>query len=288
MNRPSVIQGLLQPTTMMSYMAKSANLACALKATSQAVPSTLKPVIAPVVLAAETIIVPPKPVKLTSDSLNTSLPTGVLRATSGLCTSQQIRMAHTDIKVPDFSEYRHRSLRDNKASNRDSADSRRAFTYITTGAFAVGSAYVAKSAVTQFVMTMSASADVMALAKIEIKLSDIPEGKNVVFQWRGKPLFVRHRTPEEIKTEQSVDLASLRDPQADSDRTKDPKWLILLGVCTHLGCVPIANVGEFGGYYCPCHGSHYDASGRIRKGPAPLNLEVPQHEFMEGGILVVG
>ena len=96
----------------------------------------------------------------------------------------------------------------------------------------------------------------------------------MTFKWRGKPLFIRHRTAAEIEAEVSCDPATLRDPQSDSERVKDPEWLVILGVCTHLGCVPIANAGEFGGYYCPCHGSHYDASGRIRKGPAPLNLEV--------------
>lgn len=135
---------------------------------------------------------------------------------------------------------------------------------------------------------MSATADVLALAKIEIKLADIPEGKNVTFKWRGKPLFIRHRTAEEIATEQSVAVATLRDPQHDNERTQDAKWLVVLGVCTHLGCVPIANSGDFGGYYCPCHGSHYDASGRIRKGPAPLNLEVPPYSFPEDGLLIVG
>ena len=96
----------------------------------------------------------------------------------------------------------------------------------------------------------------------------------MTFKWRGKPLFIRHRTAAEIEAEVSCDPATLRDPQSDAERVKDPEWLVILGVCTHLGCVPIANAGEFGGYYCPCHGSHYDASGRIRKGPAPLNLEV--------------
>jgi len=135
---------------------------------------------------------------------------------------------------------------------------------------------------------MSASADVLALAKIEIKLGDIPEGKNVTFKWRGKPLFIRHRTAEEIDVENKVDINTLRDPQPDSDRVKKPEWLVVLGVCTHLGCVPIANAGDFGGYYCPCHGSHYDASGRIRKGPAPLNLEVPEYEFPDDDNLLVG
>lgn len=104
----------------------------------------------------------------------------------------------------------------------------------------------------------------------------------------GKPLFIRHRTASEISAEQSVAVANLRHPQHDNERVKNPEWLVVLGVCTHLGCVPIANAGDFGGYYCPCHGSHYDASGRIRKGPAPLNLEVPEYTFPEDNLLVVG
>lgn len=135
---------------------------------------------------------------------------------------------------------------------------------------------------------MSASADVLALAKIEIKLGDIPEGKSVTFKWRGKPLFIRHRTADEIATEQSVSTSTLRDPETDGDRVQRAPWLVVIGVCTHLGCVPIANSGDFGGYYCPCHGSHYDASGRIRKGPAPLNLEVPHYEFPDDNTLIVG
>lgn len=145
--------------------------------------------------------------------------------------------------------------------------------------------YVAKSMVSTFISSMSASADVLAMAKIEIKLSDIPQGKSVTFKWRGKPLFIRHRTPAEIAAEESVNTGTLRDQQADAQRVKNPQWLIVIGVCTHLGCVPIANAG---GYYCPCHGSHYDASGRIRKGPAPLNLEVPYYEFPEDNLVVVG
>ena len=109
----------------------------------------------------------------------------------------------------------------------------------------------------------------------------------MTFKWRGKPLFVRHRTQAEIDDVVSVDVSSLRHPQQDSERVTNPDWLVVIGVCTHLGCVPIANAGEYGGYYCPCHGSHYDASGRIRKGPAPENLEVPEYIF-NGNELVVG
>ena len=110
----------------------------------------------------------------------------------------------------------------------------------------------------------------------------------MVFKWRGKPLFVRHRTSEEVEDVRSVDVSSLRDPANDADRVQKDDWLVVIGVCTHLGCVPIANAGDFGGYYCPCHGSHYDASGRIRKGPAPENLEVPAYEFLDESTMVVG
>ncbi|XP_067357451.1 cytochrome b-c1 complex subunit Rieske, mitochondrial-like isoform X1 [Channa argus] len=199
-----------------------------------------------------------------------------------------IRLAHTDIKIPDFTDYRRPEVIDANKSSQDSSEARRAFSYLVTGATTVVGVYAAKTAVTQFVSSMSASADVLALSKIEIKLNDIPEGKNMTFKWRGKPLFVRHRTEKEIATEEAVNMAELRDPQHDKDRVLNPKWVIVLGVCTHLGCVPIANAGDFGGYYCPCHGSHYDASGRIRKGPAPSNLEVPYYEFPDNDTVIVG
>ncbi len=152
----------------------------------------------------------------------------------------------------------------------------------------VAAAHATKNIVIDFLSSMGATADVLALAKIEVDLSGIPEGKNAVFKWQGKPLFVRHRTSEEIDSAKSVDLTTLRDPQHDDDRVERPEWLILIGVCTHLGCVPISNAGDYGGYLCPCHGSHYDASGRIRKGPAPENLEVPKYVFQSDELLVVG
>ncbi|XP_058816461.1 cytochrome b-c1 complex subunit Rieske, mitochondrial isoform X2 [Topomyia yanbarensis] len=204
-----------------------------------------------------------------------------------IAAAGQIRLAHTDIRVPDFSDYRRDAVKRPNAKN-NSADDRAAFTYLMVGGAVVSTAYVAKSMVATFVSSMSASADVLAMAKIEVKLSDIPEGKSVTFKWRGKPLFIRHRTAAEISTEQAVNTGTLRDPQTDADRVQKPEWLVVIGVCTHLGCVPIANAGDFGGYYCPCHGSHYDASGRIRKGPAPLNLEVPHYEFPEDNLVVVG
>jgi len=229
-------------------------------------------------------------VPLTSYSMSKQLPgrQGQTRITSGLGVTTSVRSYHAgNMDVPDFSYYRKNSSKDPTAKSDTEAD-RKGFSYVVAGSLGVTTAYAAKSVVSQFVSSWSASQDVLALAQIEVKLSDIPEGKNMTFKWRGKPLFIRHRTAAEIEEESAVDPASLRDPQTDAERVKDPEWLVILGVCTHLGCVPIANAGEFGGYYCPCHGSHYDASGRIRKGPAPLNLEVPYYEFPEEGLVVVG
>lgn len=272
---------------MINIVSKSGSLAPYLKSTSQAVASQVKPLVNPVVQPKHSIF-PVPPTALTSYSLNSLIPTGSIKVKSGPAVTTQVRYAHTDIRVPDFTTYRRKAVSDPSVRNRDSDESRKMFTYMILGAGAIGTTYAAKTVVTQFVMSMSATADVLAMAKIEIKLSDIPEGKSVTFKWRGKPLFIRHRTPAEISTEQSVPLSELRDPQPDSDRAQKPEWLIVIGVCTHLGCVPIANAGDFGGYYCPCHGSHYDASGRIRKGPAPLNLEIPSYEYIDENTLIVG
>lgn len=195
----------------------------------------------------------------------------------------QVRSAHID--VPDWGDYKRDSVV-NKSEDGDA--SRRSFTYMMGAGGTVAGAYMAKNMVQDFLSTMSASADVLALAQMEVDLALIPEGKNVTFKWRGKPVFVRHRTAAEIEGVRAVDTSSLLDQQSDEDRVQNPSWLVVLGICTHLGCVPIANAGEFGGYFCPCHGSHYDASGRIRKGPAPLNLEIPEHSFTEEGTLLIG
>ncbi|BGP28139.1 Cytochrome b-c1 complex subunit Rieske, mitochondrial [Rhodotorula toruloides] len=174
-------------------------------------------------------------------------------------------------QVPDFSKY-------TKATHPDSG---RAFSYFMVGTMGLVTAAGAKSTVTDFLTNMSASSDVLALAKVEIDLSTIPEGKNVIVKWRGKPVFIRHRTAGEIEEANKVDVSKLRDPQKDSDRVKKPEWLIMLGVCTHLGCVPIGEAGDYGGWYCPC-------SGRARKGPAPLNLEIPEYDFPEDGKVIIG
>jgi ubiquinol-cytochrome c reductase iron-sulfur subunit len=165
---------------------------------------------------------------------------------------------------------------------------KRAFTYfvLTGGRMIYASAI--RLAVLKFLMSMSATADVLALASLEVDLSKIQPGTTTTVKWRGKPVFIRRRTADEIAKENAVDLGELRDKQADADRTQNPEWLVVVGVCTHLGCVPIANAGDYNGWFCPCHGSHYDASGRIRKGPAPENLEVPEYSFQDETTMIVG
>ena len=142
--------------------------------------------------------------------------------------------------------------------------------------------------VLKFLLSMSASADVLALASLEVDLTKVEVGQTVTVKWRGKPVFIRRRTPAEIEKEVTVDSGELRDPQADADRAQNPEWLVVVGVCTHLGCVPISNAGDYNGWFCPCHGSHYDASGRIRKGPAPYNLEVPEYKFLDETKMIIG
>ncbi|XP_034507336.1 cytochrome b-c1 complex subunit Rieske, mitochondrial-like, partial [Ailuropoda melanoleuca] len=161
---------------------------------------------------------------LTRDSLSGQAAGSAPRATVSINGPSTVRFAHSDVTVPDFSDYRRSDVQNSTKSSQDSVDNRRGFSYLVTGVTAVATAYAAKNIVTEFVMTMSASADVLAMSKIEIKLSDIPEGKNMAFKWRGKPLFVRHRTQKEIDQEAEVSLTELRDPQHDLDRVQKPEW----------------------------------------------------------------
>jgi ubiquinol-cytochrome c reductase iron-sulfur subunit len=166
-------------------------------------------------------------------------------------------------------------------------ESRRDFLIMATGA--VGAVGVA-GAVWPFVRSWSPSADVLAQATTEVEIGSIQEGQMVTVPWQGKPVFVLHRNAQQIEAARKADAdGSMRDPQKDADRTKKPEWLVVLASCTHLGCVPQGiGTGDFGGFLCPCHGSHYDTSGRIRQGPAPLNLAVPHHEFKSDTTLVIG
>ena len=140
---------------------------------------------------------------------------------------------------------------------------------------------------------MNHAADTLALASIEVDISKIAEGQSITLKWRGKPVFIRHRTADEIRQAQDVDIDGLRHPEGDEIRAQKPEYLVVLGVCTHLGCVPLGQKvgevrGEYDGWFCPCHGSHYDASGRIRKGPAPTNLEVPPYAFLSDNVIRIG
>lgn len=273
----------------MNVIAKSTTVSPFLRATATVVSNGGVSVAATGKVHKPKVTVPQTAKRILGQSLYQDLLTGPTCISSGVTTSTQIhqrRLAHTDVQWPDFTDYRKDELKDPSVKAKESASSRKSISYIIAAGSSVAAVYSAKAIVQDAVGLLSASADVLALSKIEIKLDSIPEGKSAVFKWRGKPLFVRHRIDSEIATEAKVDVASLRDPEEDSARVKDPKWLIIIGVCTHLGCVPIANAGDFGGYYCPCHGSHYDASGRIRKGPAPQNLEVPPYEFLDNMVVV--
>jgi ubiquinol-cytochrome c reductase iron-sulfur subunit len=151
----------------------------------------------------------------------------------------------------------------------------------------------AACAVWPFIDQMNPAADTLALASTELDITGVEEGMSITVVWRGKPVFVRHRTAKEIEEARAIKLADLPDPQADVDRVQKDKWLIMVGVCTHLGCVPLGQKpsqpkGDFGGWFCPCHGSHYDTSGRIRKGPAPNNLPVPPYEFLTDTTIKIG
>jgi ubiquinol-cytochrome c reductase iron-sulfur subunit len=177
---------------------------------------------------------------------------------------------------------------------------RRDFLYIATGtAGAVGAAAVAWP----FIDQMRPDASTLAASSVEVDVSSVTEGMSLTVKWRGKPVFIRNRTPEEIKAAQEVPIGDLKDPIArnanidseaqatDIDRSAGEgkeNWLVMVGVCTHLGCVPLGQQGDFGGWFCPCHGSHYDTAGRIRKGPAPENLPVPEFQFISDTKIRIG
>jgi ubiquinol-cytochrome c reductase iron-sulfur subunit len=181
---------------------------------------------------------------------------------------------------------------------------RREFLFLTAASV---TAFGAASAVWPFVSSMNPSKDVLALSSIEVDISQVAEGQAITVKWRGKPVFVRHRTAAEIaaavKDDPEMDVSNpkvvkanpgeLKDPQPDALRAQKPEYLVLVGVCTHLGCIPLGQKdaepkGQYGGWYCPCHGSQYDTSGRIRKGPAPLNLEVPAYQYLSDTVVKIG
>ncbi len=169
-------------------------------------------------------------------------------------------------------------------------ESKRDFLYLSTAALAVvGAGY----AIWPVINSMNPAADTLALATIDVDISAVEVGQAITVTWRGKPVFIRHRTEEEIAAAQVADMDDLPDPQTDEERTIVPQWLVMVGICTHLGCVPLGQQegdekGDYAGWFCPCHGSHYDTAGRIRRGPAPSNLEVPEYVFLDDANIRLG
>ena len=167
---------------------------------------------------------------------------------------------------------------------------RRDFLVVSTYSLA---AVGAASFVWPLIDQMNPAADTLALASTEVDLEPLEEGQAITVKWRGKPVFIRHRTKKEIEGARNEIVDNFRHPEKDEDRVVNEKYIVLVGVCTHLGCVPLGQKtgdvkGEYGGWFCPCHGSHYDHSGRIRKGPAPSNLEVPNYKFISDKVIRIG
>jgi len=172
----------------------------------------------------------------------------------------------------------------------DTGETRRDFLMLATGTIA---AFGVAAVAWPFIDQMNPAADVLALSTTEVDLAKIEIGQSITVVWQGKPVFIRHRTAEEIKSAEDTSLDNLKDPQTDQERVKKAEWLIVVGVCTHLGCIPQGQRpgemrGEYGGWFCPCHGSVYDTSGRIRQGPAPANLPVPPYTFLQDTIVRIG
>ena len=168
--------------------------------------------------------------------------------------------------------------------------SRRDFLYLSS--ISIGGVGVA-AFMWPFLKSMNPAEDTLALGTTEVDLSNISIGQSITVKWRGRPVFIRRRTQEEITEANSVEVASLRDPMEDKDRVQQEEWLVMEGVCTHLGCVPLGQKmsdtkGEYNGWFCPCHGSHYDTSGRVRKGPAPDNLPIPPYKFISDTKIIIG
>ena len=181
-------------------------------------------------------------------------------------------------------------LAQHNVSGAHAGETRRDFLILT--ATAIGAVGVAAT-IWPFIDSLNPARDTLALSTTEVDLAPVQVGQRLTVAWRGKPVFIDHRTPEEIKAADNVSVSDLRDPQPDSARVKKPEWLVIVGVCTHLGCIPLGQKagdprGPYGGWFCPCHGSIYDTSGRIRQGPAPLNLVVPPYAFTGDSTIKIG
>ena len=159
--------------------------------------------------------------------------------------------------------------------------------FLFTASYAVGAVGVGAT-IWPLIDQMNPDSSVKALATTEVDISQIEPGKSITVLWRGKPVFIKRRTDSEISEAQSVSLDDLKHPEKDEDRVKKAEWLVMMGICSHLGCVPLSDKGEYNGWFCPCHGSHYDTSGRIRKGPAPTNMEIPKYAFVDENTIRIG
>ena len=175
----------------------------------------------------------------------------------------------------------------NQIANKENKEKGERRDFLFTASYVLGVVGIG-SALWPLVDQMNPDASVKALSSTEVDISKVSSGQTITVLWRGKPVFIRKRTVDEIQTAENVKLEDLKDPQKDQDRVKKAEWLVMLGVCTHLGCVPLDKKGDFNGWFCPCHGSHYDTSGRIRKGPAPTNLEIPKYEFVDNNTIKIG
>ncbi len=179
---------------------------------------------------------------------------------------------------------------DIKNKDQNDGETRRDFMQLLAAAFGgVGGAV----ALLPMINSLNPAKDTLALATVEVDLSDVGVGQSKTVMWRGKPIFIRHRTEEEIKEAEAVDVATLTDKESDDERVKRKEWLVVIGVCTHLGCIPQGqkpsdNHGDYNGWFCSCHGSQYDTAGRIRKGPAPKNLYVPPYKFISDTKIKIG
>ena len=170
-------------------------------------------------------------------------------------------------------------------SDSEKKNNRRDFLF--TASYTVGAVGLGAT-IWPFIDQMNPDSSVKALATTEVDISQIEPGKSITVLWRGKPVFIKRRTESEISEAQSVSLDDLKHPEKDEDRVKKAEWLVMMGICSHLGCVPLSDKGEYNGWFCPCHGSHYDTSGRIRKGPAPTNMEIPKYAFVDENTIKIG
>ncbi|CAH0578074.1 unnamed protein product [Chrysodeixis includens] len=230
------------------------------------------------------------------DRLPTKLCSGNLCVVSMTPTMwTQVRYAkeyprlHRDIEFPNFDSYRKEKYKDVRKTDWGQGDGKAGYTYAVGVVGMLCGLYGAKATIIYFATYMDIAADVRALASIEVDISKVAQGGYMSIKWRGKPLFIKNRTAREIEIESKTPLSSLRDPQTEEQRTVRKEWLVVVGVCTHLGCIPMPDSGDYvGGFFCPCHGSHYDNLGRARKGPAPTNLVVPPYKFLSDKLLFVG